>query len=375
MASLSLSFYLFLSVYLSSPHPQAVLHAQHSAPALCGHASQSLSKWMLRMASMHASGVNERDNWLGKAPPAIRVDVMLRLSSFLAGPGPALTLWQLAASVVATLGTCGVNDGSAVSTDADSRTAAAGAITAAVWPLPLAQSHGYQHASAMRAALTSAANQLEVAAAQGRVGDTSWNAVAFCGNRDILGSSKHSRTSNCGAKGSNSDCCATNSIDRSPTVCAVRGRGPRSNDASLIDAALLHLRAGDFERCAELLAQADEWEAALALAPAASLEVWRRLLDRRVEAATKAGTCAVELVPLMLAAGRSGALVDALQQEGELELAADIAGVAAAGCGCRSQCMPATAQPAAVAGMRVLSHNPPTSCTVLMLRLSSPHAK
>ncbi len=60
--------------------------------------------------------------------------------------------------------------------------------------------------------------------------------------------------------------------------------GSRKEDA-LKDAALLHLEAGEVERCCDLLALVGEWDRALALAPACSLAYWRALMQRRARAA------------------------------------------------------------------------------------------
>jgi hypothetical protein len=77
--------------------------------------------------------------------------------------------------------------------------------------------------------------------------------------------------------------------------------------------------------------QLGQWDKALALAPAASVSYWCKLLQRRTDAAAKAGDLGQELLPFMIASGQATPLVEMLSSQKQFEVAAGVAAVAAAG--------------------------------------------
>ena len=77
--------------------------------------------------------------------------------------------------------------------------------------------------------------------------------------------------------------------------------------------------------------QLGQWDKALALAPAASVAYWCKLLQRRTDAAAKVGEPSQELLPFMVASGQTVPLVEMLSGQKQYELAAGVAAVAAAG--------------------------------------------
>jgi hypothetical protein len=150
-----------------------------------------------------------------------------------------------------------------------------------VKPLPAKDACGFQHVAAARAALVSAANQLELS---------------------VRGS----------GRGKSS-------------------MGAAKQDEVLQEAALLHLQAGQVKQCCELLVEAGEWDRALVIAPAVSQEHWAKLLRRRADVEAKRGAGARKLLPLLLAAGQAGVLVEQLLVQKQYELAASVAAVQACG--------------------------------------------
>ncbi|WIA17927.1 hypothetical protein OEZ85_009420 [Tetradesmus obliquus] len=107
--------------------------------------------------------------------------------------------------------------------------------------------------------------------------------------------------------------------------------GAAKQEEVLQEAALLQLQAGHAEQCCELLVEAGEWDKALVLAPAASQEYWAKLLRRRADAEAKRGAGTRELLPLLLAGGQAGALVELLLAGKQYGLAASVAAVQACG--------------------------------------------
>eukprot|EP00775_Hariotina_reticulata_P007969 gene7969-8167_t len=239
-----------------------------------------------------------------------RIKLFQRLSAYFMAPGPAHAMWHLAAAAAANLGAMGPGErvavGSCSSTvgqpllpqsAADGSSAAANSKSAGtaqtpsvggrgsghgIAPLPASVSFGYQHVLASRAAILSAANQLELGV-RGKAG-----------------------------------------LGKAPIAAAKR-------DEVLLQASQLQLQAGNVEHCCELMVEVGDWDKAIALAPAVSQQYWCRLLQRHADFLSKQGASSKELLPLMLATGQSSALMQLLMNQKQYDLAADIAAVQACG--------------------------------------------
>jgi hypothetical protein len=268
----------------------------HSQPLLCGPASEQLAEWVAKHLKAHSS------TSLAVFNAAAKVELLQKLSEFFSPPGPASTMWQLAAAAAAHLAAVEAAGGTAVDAAASptasgslqhalsscsllrSTSSVAGSMSGSstvIRPLSAKDSCGFQHVAAARAALVSTANQLELsvrASARGK-----------------------------------------------PAMAAAK------QGEVLQEAALLQLQAGQVEQCCELFVEAGEWDRALVLAPAVSQEYWGKLLKRRADVEAKRGAAAGELLPLLLAAGQAGALVELLMAQKQFGLAASVGAVQACG--------------------------------------------
>lgn len=118
----------------------------------------------------------------------------------------------------------------------------------------------------------------------------------------------------------------------------VKGRGMHSQKRAeaLIAAAQQHLLAGNIEAYCECMADIGDWNKALLVAPAAGIEVWRKLVVRRL-AAAKEGDAPEDMpdafsrTPLYVAAGQIDSLVEALSAETKLDEAFLVAAASAHG--------------------------------------------
>ena len=109
-------------------------------------------------------------------------------------------------------------------------------------------------------------------------------------------------------------------------------RGGDKKDVALRKAATLRLELGDFRSYCELMKEIGEWDAALAVAPAVSLEYWRRLAGERIKNMEKDEDADVErLVHLQLAAGKASDATSGLIRAGRDEEAFTVACTAAEG--------------------------------------------
>lgn len=279
----------------------------HSQPLLCGPVSEQVAEWVTRHMISNGSAGNAA---FAALSAAARVEVLQKLSEFFSLPGPASTMWQLAAAAAAQL--AGMEAGAAaghgaadVAAPASPTASMFGSLqhtfssslllrcssssgansssssSTAIRPLPAKESCGFQHVAAARPALISAANQLEL------------SVRASSRGKPAMGAAKQEEV--------------------------------------LQEAALLQLQAGHAEQCCELLVEAGEWDRALVLAPAVSQEYWAKLLRRRADVEAKRGAGARELLPLLLAGGQAGALVELLLAGKQYGLAASVAAVQACG--------------------------------------------
>mmetsp|Transcript_7752 Transcript_7752/g.31406 ORF Transcript_7752/g.31406 Transcript_7752/m.31406 type:complete len:1403 (+) Transcript_7752:154-4362(+) len=109
-------------------------------------------------------------------------------------------------------------------------------------------------------------------------------------------------------------------------------RGGDKKDVALRKAATLRLELGDFRAYCELMKEIGEWDAALSIAPAVSLEYWRRLAGERIKSMEKDEDADVErLVHLQLAAGKVSDATSGLVRAGRDEEAFTVACTAAEG--------------------------------------------
>lgn len=224
---------------------QAGQYATHTSPLMCGSASQELAEWF-----SHSMPANNSSNFPTSAVDSLsvtaRIELFKRISDFFCCPGAAHTLWQLAAAAAVHL-----------SWGQSSPTSAAGGISSDlsfvnVKPLPVSESCGFQHMAAARQALISAANQLELSA-RGRGG----------------------------GKG----------------VAA----GAAKREDVLHEAAMLHLQAGNMERCCDVLVELQEWETALALVMLTSCWALRsrnKVLHTQCAACDTCSTCLLLILPV-----------------------------------------------------------------------------
>ncbi|GBF87625.1 hypothetical protein Rsub_00336 [Raphidocelis subcapitata] len=253
----------------AAAHDGAAAHNQTAA--LCGAASKQLAE---RLAAAAGSGA---------VPLTGRraIEAAQALSGALCAPGAADELWRLAAACASALdgGPAAAPLGPAGSA-APQQPGSLQAQALSALSLRPCPPHGVHHWASARAALLCAANSLEL-------------------------------------------------------VAAARPKGVGAGAAreeALREAAALHLQAGGVERACELLVQLGEWDRALALAPAASLRFWRSLVLRRAQAlAAEGASPAGQLLPLMLAGGAVGDIVDRLTGEGQHGVAAAVAAVDATG--------------------------------------------
>lgn len=77
--------------------------------------------------------------------------------------------------------------------------------------------------------------------------------------------------------------------------------------------------------------QVGDWDKALALAPAASVDYWSRLLQRHADHMAQEGATAKDMLPLMVATGNIGPLIDKLMSSRQYNLAANVAAVQSTG--------------------------------------------
>lgn len=223
---------------------QAAQCRDHAAPLLCGASSHQLAEWVASHCPTTASGAPS--GGAGCIPsqmgPAACIELFARLSAEFMHQASTQNLWQLAAAVSLHLG-------------ADPKSGAAAASSGSDL-LPARPACGMPAAQ-----LNSAASLKEL---QGRTGSLSINSQA--GSIDgLLGSSGSGGSGCCAGPG----CLCHLSKVRSVLVStanrlelSVRGRGvvracvgAAGRDKVLQEAALMHLQAGDAERCCELLVE------------------------------------------------------------------------------------------------------------------------
>lgn len=208
---------------------------------MCGPASQQLSDWMQSHIPRDAAGALLRP---AAMPAAACIELFSRLSALFMTPGSTQQLWQLTAAVAAHLST------DACASPSQARLAASTAAGAADALLT-------RSASGPAARLSTATSLGKLAAS---------------------GLSSECRTSSIG--GGSGGCSGTGCLCHLAKVRAglvsaanqlelsVRGRGvgracmgAAKREELLQQAALMHLEAGDAERCCELLVEVSRWMA------------------------------------------------------------------------------------------------------------------
>ncbi|GMH38156.1 hypothetical protein BSKO_06040 [Bryopsis sp. KO-2023] len=100
----------------------------------------------------------------------------------------------------------------------------------------------------------------------------------------------------------------------------------------VIEAAQLHLHAGNFYRYCESMAGLGEWDKAIMVAPAVSVDYWKQLMKKKADWLLSQPDRTVEETPeLLLPSGHSQHLVDALIEQERFEQAFSTAAVLAEG--------------------------------------------
>ncbi|KAG2502174.1 hypothetical protein HYH03_000661 [Edaphochlamys debaryana] len=109
--------------------------------------------------------------------------------------------------------------------------------------------------------------------------------------------------------------------------------GSSRREELLREAAAQHLVAGNVEHAVELWAEVGDWDRALALAPVVGLDLWARLLRRRLEAmaASEAQNHVNELLPMCLVSGGAPKVVDLLAATCLYDTAFNVAAISACG--------------------------------------------
>lgn len=79
------------------------------------------------------------------------------------------------------------------------------------------------------------------------------------------------------------------------------GVGAIKREDRLHQAALLHMKLGNFRQYCELMVDLNQWERALAVAPGVSMDYWRKLCDRYTQKLSKEER--EDVVPFHLASG------------------------------------------------------------------------
>eukprot|EP00743_Colponemidia_sp_Colp-15_P006499 GILK01006998.1.p1 GENE.GILK01006998.1~~GILK01006998.1.p1 ORF type:complete len:1239 (+),score=161.70 GILK01006998.1:69-3785(+) len=95
------------------------------------------------------------------------------------------------------------------------------------------------------------------------------------------------------------------------------GVGAVKREDRLHQAALLHMKLGNFRQYCELMVDLNHWERALAVAPGVSMEYWRKLCDRYTQKLSKEER--EDVVPFHLASGNIDKLVNFFVSRDELE--------------------------------------------------------
>ncbi len=87
-----------------------------------------------------------------------------------------------------------------------------------------------------------------------------------------------------------------------------RGEFSGTADDQLRQAAMLHIRTGDFEKYCTTMIELGEWTLAISVAPAVSMEFWQNLSARYAQHLTMSSS--EQSVPFLLSVGNSSAAVD-----------------------------------------------------------------
>ncbi|XP_072171647.1 WD repeat-containing protein 17-like [Diadema setosum] len=114
-------------------------------------------------------------------------------------------------------------------------------------------------------------------------------------------------------------------------MAKVRGQGSsyRAREEKVREAAMLHMKLGEVQRYSELMVELGEWEKALSVAPAVSLDYWKELAERY--AASLAAGENLECVPYYIVTGNVQKLVNFYCDRGQLQDALLVAQVASEG--------------------------------------------
>jgi len=110
-----------------------------------------------------------------------------------------------------------------------------------------------------------------------------------------------------------------------------RGIGGLKKDEALREAAMLHLSAGNAETYCEIMVEIGDWNSALTVAPAVSLEYWAALAKKRANGLSGSGGGDSEAVPLLLAANDTSAVVDLYTKKGLYNEAFEVLAVRGSG--------------------------------------------
>ena len=110
-----------------------------------------------------------------------------------------------------------------------------------------------------------------------------------------------------------------------------RGVGGLKKDEALREAAMLHLSAGNAETYCEIMVEIGDWNSALTVAPAVSLEYWAALAKKRANGLSGIGEGDSEAVPLLLAANDTSAVVDLYTKKGLYNEAFEVLAVRGSG--------------------------------------------
>jgi hypothetical protein len=209
---------------------------------LCGPASQQLAEWVAAhtpsVTSAPPGGQLTSANLAAMMSPAACVELFARLSGLFTPPGSTHTLWQLAAAVAAHLG-----EPECCSPTGDSLTRSASAL-----PMRRLSSALSVPGAAPASGMSPDSRSCSVGGAAAGSSGGGWGGSSSCTGPGCL---CHLVRVKAGLVS------AANQAELS-----VRGRGvgrsvmgASRREEVLQDAALLHLQAGDAERCCELLAE------------------------------------------------------------------------------------------------------------------------